>query len=422
MINEFIDTSRYVYNRTLEFIKKGEPVNFFTLRDKLVTQNSKKDNPEIKNIDLELTSLRKKLKLTEDENEKVQINDQINILKYQKKQNNKELKSVKNLLIRDIEIKTPKDIRANSVKQCCDAFKSGMSNLKNGNIKFFNMKYRKKSCYKQGIELTKAQISINNDGKIRILPTLFKDKECILEVNKKMQAKILKNKYTINNNVDLIRLNNKEYYLYLLVPTVIKNKEQIKSKNIAGVDLGVRKFATVYSITTENKSLISKSEKIYEYKHRDDLIKKLNSKLDFIKTLKRVRKKQFLKNEFRLRNTIDNIHWSIINDLVKDNDIIFLGDIKSHNIVKGKRNKRLNRDINDLKLYLFKERLKYKALVNNKTVVMINEAYTTKTCSKCGKINISIGSSTEFNCRICKLQTGRDINASKNILLKGINN
>ena len=46
LINEFINTSRYVYNRAVELIKKGNPPNFQNLRDLLVTENTKKGYPE----------------------------------------------------------------------------------------------------------------------------------------------------------------------------------------------------------------------------------------------------------------------------------------------------------------------------------------------------------------------------------------
>ena len=99
--------------------------------------------------------------------------------------------------------------------------------------------------------------------------------------------------------------------------------------------------------------------------------------------------------------------------------MIFYGDIKSHNIVKHKKNCNLNRGINDIKFYTFKERLLYKAQQQNKIVKLVNEAFTTQTCSFCGANNkpkqLEI-----YNCYVCKILVGRDVNASKNILMKDI--
>jgi putative transposase len=128
------------------------------------------------------------------------------------------------------------------------------------------------------------------------------------------------------------------------------------------------------------------------------------------------------KYEKRKKNLIDSIHWDFIKDIINESDIIFLGHIKSHNIVKGGKNKNLNRDLNDLKFYLLKERLVYKASVCHKKVVLVKEHFTTKTCSNCGWLNKDIGSSKVFNCLECKLEADRDSNAAKNILLKGLLN
>jgi len=51
---------------------------------------------------------------------------------------------------------------------------------------------------------------------------------------------------------------------------------------------------------------------------------------------------------------------------------------------------------------------------------LADEAYTSKTCSSCGQINESLGSSKTFYCHRCGCRVDRDVNASKNILMKGL--
>ena len=99
-----------------------------------------------------------------------------------------------------------------------------------------------------------------------------------------------------------------------------------------------------------------------------------------------------------------------------------MGDIKSHNIVKGGKNKTLNRQMNELKFYTFKTRLLYKAGLLNKKVKFINESYTTQGCSCCGKLWKTIGSSELYKCqnKKCNAVYGRDINSAKNIAMKGL--
>jgi len=62
LLNKFIDTSRYVYNRTLEHINKGHKVNFQDLRDIIVTENTKKGLDEYKVYDSLIEELRKQKK------------------------------------------------------------------------------------------------------------------------------------------------------------------------------------------------------------------------------------------------------------------------------------------------------------------------------------------------------------------------
>ncbi len=71
-----------------------------------------------------------------------------------------------------------------------------------------------------------------------------------------------------------------------------------------------------------------------------------------------------------------------------------------------------NMNFNDLKFYQLKQRLLYKAFY-------VPEHYTTKTCSCCGAINNNEGSKEVFECSQCNLKTGWDMNASKNIKMKG---
>lgn len=48
------------------------------------------------------------------------------------------------------------------------------------------------------------------------------------------------------------------------------------------------------------------------------------------------------------------------------------------------------------------------------------EEYTSKTCTRCGRINHNLGSNKVFTCASCKLIIDRDINGARNILLKNL--
>ncbi len=408
LINEFINTSRYVYNKTVEYICNGHKINFQNLRDILVTENTKKNLKEYKDFDNMLNSLRKQKKECTDNEEIEKIKDTIKILQKERRGQMKNFEAEKNYVIKDFELNTPKDVRANAVKRCCDAYTSGFANLRNGNIKFFRLEYKKKTRQKQSIELTPKNIKVEN-GFLKILPTYFKD-NCILKVSKNNKKKIKNIK--IVSNVDLIRFHNC-YYVNLCVP--VNQKSMTPLKQICGVDLGIRTFATVCSYNID-----SKQTSTFDYQQRKDVLTTLNAKLDMLNKRrgKRTKKKQYNKIENKKKNVVDLLHWQTVNHLLEHNDVIFLGDIKSHNIVKGNKNKALNRLFNDMKMYQFKQKLLYKASVAQKVVLLVKEHNTTKCCSSCGTIN-DVGCSKEFCCKSCTFATGRDVNASKNILMKG---
>jgi putative transposase len=407
ILDDMINTSRYVYNKALQHINDGHKINFNSLRDLLVTAETKKNLPEYKEFDSAIVALKATKKLLSTKEEKEEIERQIKVIQQQRRDTMKGYASAKNMQINAFELNTPKDVRSNAIERLCDAYKTGFTNLKKGNIKHFKMQFKKKSAPKQTLELTPKNIQIVS-GRIKILPETFKD-ECFFEVsnNSKKRLENLK----IKNNVDIVRFKGC-YYLHLCVAT---EPQECKTKEtVAGVDLGIRTFATVHS-----NNLNTKATFITEYKHCQDLLKRLNRKLCILKEYRRVRKKSFNKIEKRKGDLVDKLHWDFVNDILKKNDVVYLGDIKSHDIVKGGRNKHLNRAFNDLKFNQLKQRLIYKAGVLGKTVVLVKEHYTTKTCSSCGVINNNVGSKEVFCCEDCHLVTGRDMNACKNIKLKG---
>jgi transposase len=292
----------------------------------LVTNESKKGNIFIKEYDSRIRELNEKIKKSQ-EPEITLLREELKNVKKEKSEKMKQVTAEKNPLIQEFELKTPKEIRANAVKQCCDGYKAAWANLKNGNIKKFNINFREKKNKRQGIELQASQISIS-DGFIRILPKSFQG-DCLIKVHRRMKKKLIKNNIQIRHNVDLIRENNRNYFLHIVIPTIIENKKDIP-KRFAGIDLGIRTFATVYS--NDLGSELERNSKIYEYNHKIEKLINLNEKIHMLNTgkkKKRKKKRQLEKCEKRKKDLVDSLHWDFINDCLKENDVIFLGDIKS---------------------------------------------------------------------------------------------
>lgn len=418
VLDSFIDTHRFVYNRTLEYTKQGYEPNFENLRNMLATERTRSAHTGVKCINTYLEQLKIKYKnliltLNKDNKEEYKIKKE-NIKKEQKfiekeiEQFKKEKFSLlKNPLIYDFELNTSNEIKSNAIKSVCDAYKSGFSNLRNGTIKYFNMKFKKKNEKRKCIELAKSDIHFFGMG-VKITPTKFQNGEEIIKINKKNL-----NKYKdlqITHNTDLTKVNG-IYYIHVLVDYKIKQEENKKDLNFCGIDPGVRTFVSIYG--NMDISTIDMKD--------PNKLEKLNNKIKFLKTL-RIRKKKIIKIEKRKEYIIDEMHWNICNYLIKSYDVIFFGDIKSHNIVKKSYNKTLNRKFNDLKFYKFKQRLLYKGIMNNKKVFFINEAFTSQGCSTCGNLWKELGKNKIYTCqnKLCKKVFDRDYNAAKNICMKGI--
>ena len=69
---------------------------------------------------------------------------------------------------------------------------------------------------------------------------------------------------------------------------------------------------------------------------------------------------------------------------------------------------------------LLKQRFAFKALEQGAKLQLIPAPYTSKTCSCYGNIKHDLGSNKEYNCINCGLRMGRDSNAAKNILMRGL--
>lgn len=397
IINKWIKTSHYVYNKTVSAIRNGDSKNFMKLRDKLVTNETRKGDPNYEILTNRIKELNKQLSITNEGDELLKLESELELAKRDKKN----IKLEKNILVCNWELDTPKEVRAGAVNDVIKAFNTGFSNLKNGNIKHFRLSFKKTKYSSKSCVLPKSFIT-NTDGEIRIAPTFFRE-EPLFIMGKKSKRKHKDIK--IDNDCRIIYKRNK---YWLCIPQIVNSKGHPKYETYCGVDPGVRKFLTSFE-----------RDGVTEYNTPQRTINKLNRKIDKLNSI-RTRKKNKNKIEERKENIINELHWKTINDILMRNDVVFFGDIKSHDIVKG-NNKFLNRNMNDLKFYKFKQRLMYKGDILGNKIFYVNEQFTTKTCSSCGNLN-EVGKKEIYRCEkvSCKRVLLRDISAAKNILMKGI--
>jgi putative transposase len=401
-LNNMLDVSNYTYNKAIAAVNSGNSPNFYALRTKIVTSQTQTGDNEYQQIMASIKELMQQKKKASPETVTI-LEGQIAELRNRKKQ----IPFVKNESIEDWELKVPKEIRAGAVNDVAKAHKTALANLKAGNIRFFHLKFRdstNKSC------VVPKHALKNVNGVITMFPGSLKMSFAMGNRSMKKHRKL---KITHDS-----RLIKKQHKYYLMIPVSSDKQEQIKQPvNYVGVDPGVRTFMTAFG-----------NNGCMEYEHDNSVFTKLNNKLYNLKARKkRTRKRTLDKIDARKANLINDLHWKTITHLLEHNDVIVYGDIKSHDIVSGGRNKTLNRNMNNLKFFQFKQRLLHKAAERGKRIICITEEYTTKTCSFCGKLNepkkskIYTCNSKECIARcgdVCRI--GRDVNAAKNILMKGL--
>ena len=116
----------------------------------------------------------------------------------------------------------------------------------------------------------------------------------------------------------------------------------------------------------------------------------------------------------------DDLH-KYSRQLVKENAAIFVGNVSSSTLVKTK----IAKSVLDAGWGTFKTMLEYKCAGAGVVFEVVNEAYTTQTCSCCGGIPESSPKGRtgigirEWTCVECGTLHDRDVNAAKNILALG---
>jgi putative transposase len=204
----------------------------------------------------------------------------------------------------------------------------------------------------------------------------------------------------------------------LLVPIsekpIINNN---KTENMISLDPGLRTFMTGIS-ENESVKIGNNVNKIIE---KD--IKRINKIKDNEKVPIKTKKKNEKIINRKIKNKVDDLHWKTANYLVKNYECILLGDMSAKGIVSKKSSILSNtQKVACLRTnyYVFSQRLAFKCKQNNVTFKLVDERYTSQTCSCCGNINKDLGGSDIYNCNECKTIIDRDINGARNIYIKSL--
>ena len=218
---------------------------------------------------------------------------------------------------------------------------------------------------------------------------------------------------------------------YCSVTLEFNPKPLPKINKQVGIDLGTVRFAT------GNLGQVKKS--FLKIKGVDSLIRK-------IKTTQRElsRRQKFSNNWMKTKSKLGKFHRQLSDKrkdfhhkfstrLVKSHDLIVVEDLKTSNMTRSakgtidkpgknvKQKSGLNRSILSQGWYSFIQMLNYKCDWYGKTLIKVNPKHTSQICSKCGyKHKWNRKSQSEFVCGKCGMEMNADVNASRNILKRGL--
>jgi putative transposase len=292
-----------------------------------------------------------------------------------------------------------------AIHQLCSNIKSAKSNLLNGNIKRFRIKYWSHKRPSKTIDIEKQYIK--ND---QICPHILGYIKYYYN-GKNIDLKNINRGVKINYN----RITD-EYFL--LVPEKIETHIiNDQKENMISLDPGLRTFMTGVTETgmvkignNVNKIICEKIRELNKIKNNENITEKIK------------RKNEIMINR-KICNRIDDLQWKSINYLVKNYKTIYLGNMSAKNIVKNDTSI-LNNEQKvaclRTKYYSFNTRLEYKCKQKGVTLKVIDESYTSKICSNCCYNNNDLGGSKTYNCYLCNMNIDRDLNGARNIYFKSI--
>jgi putative transposase len=338
-IHKFFGVSRYLYNRTIEYLRgDGTVASYFTIRKIILAMPT----PEW-------------------------------VVDY------------------------PSRIKEIAISDACMAVHQAKLKCKKTG-KFQEVKFRTKKDRTQTLVITKTAVSNL---------FIFKNKKHRVYLNVPQP---------ITPELDGVRLTYEDHRYFIAVPMRVPIKVPENQRlNLVALDPGVRTFITFFSPEVQGKIGESDFKRIYRICLGLD---KLYSKISKAKCRqKRNMRKAAERIRWKIYNLIEDLHHKTAHFLVTHFNTVLIPTFETSQMAP-KLNSKVARNMMTFAHYRFKEFLKFKAKEYSCKVIEVSEAYTSKTCSYCGKIQ-NIGNKKVMKCS-CGAIEDRDINGARGIFLRAL--
>ena len=306
------------------------------------------------------------------------------------------------------------DIRDDSMNDFITAMKGIKTKLRKGDIDHYDMKFRSKKRQKNEMFYLRRQwITQTKNALILRLPKV--KKPIILWTGKNAW------RGDILMDCKFQRTNTGQYYLCIPHESGVDNQDPPKNLRVCSLDPGVRTFQTIYDATSQKAYQIAPQD-INRIMRLCLVLDKLISKQTSAKSRVKYRLKRVERRlRHRIRNLVDEVHKQLAKFLATTYDLVIIPKFETSQMVRKGERKIGSRSVRQMLCwshYRFRERLIFKCREHSSKVAIVDESWTSKTCSGCGNIDHNLGAKKIYTCKKCSMVMDRDINGAKNILLK----
>ena len=212
-----------------------------------------------------------------------------------------------------------------------------------------------------------------------------------------------------------------------IIPVGVETQEL----RVCAIDPGVRTFATAFyadKVVEYGKDfhkdvvfpLCLRLDRLYS-KRKLYLNGKPNQESQAFRNTMRSFQKRIHRLTLRIQDKVDDLHRRIAHDLFEHADVVLLPKFETQPMsakLKRKINAKSVRAMLGLKHYQFQQTMIWHAKKHGKSLIVCNEAWTSKTASWTGELHKGLGSS-----KIIKSQgkvVSRDINGARGVLLRAL--